>query len=750
MTQPAPMNPAPANAGDPAPSADANGATGEVLPRRFGKYTLLRRLAQGGMAELFLSLHRSVAGFEKLVVIKRILPEMSKDQGFITMFLQEARIAATFSHPNIVTIFDVGQAEGSYFIAMEHIHGEDLRSIVRSMKPKSVTEFPIEHAIAIVTGVAAGLAYAHDKRDLNGNPLNIVHRDISPQNVLVTFTGDVKIVDFGIAKATHDTRPSHEPAAPAGAPNAPPAHKPTSEHHTKAGQLKGKVPYMSPEQARGEHLDARSDIFSVGVMLFELCTGRRLFRGKDETETLRMITEGEYPQPSQVNPRISAGLEAVINKALAKDVTQRYQTGRELQQDLETLSRAEGIPVSNLSLGNWMQMLFEERLAAQREALLQGKQLADVLAAEEPQEYTAAGTIGGSLSSFQPQEPPSKVPYFVAGGLALLVALSAGGFVAYREKKRASEEAAIASINSGSIVVQSTPPGAAIWVNGGPTPNRTPFTLRGLPTGASARVALRITAEGYAPFTQDIRLPNANASATVNATLERARANSYAVLEVNTTPRGAQVTVDGRQIEGTTPLNVSELAPGVEHTVIVRHPDAIEETFTFVRGPGEIEQRTLTLRERPLSPDEAWLNATVEPGNALMRIGDRTINTGSPYRVRVQANRVLNVVFSATGYESTARTVRARPGQTFEVSAVRLSRPSSTPTVDRTPGQLRIGATPWCNVTVDGRAHGETPVNIGSISPGSHTIVCTNPARGSQTRRVTVQPGRLETVRITF
>jgi hypothetical protein len=183
--------------------------------------------------------------------------------------------------------------------------------------------------------------------------------------------------------------------------------------------------------------------------------------------------------------------------------------------------------------------------------------------------------------------------------------------------------------------------------------------------------------------------------------------------------------------------------------VIVRHPDTVEETFTFVRPPGEVERRTLTLRERPLAPDEAWINATVEPSNALMRIGDRTINTGSPYRVRVQAG-VMNVQFSAPGYESTSRTVRARAGQTLELNGVRLSRPSATASVDRTPGQLRIGATPWCNVTVDGRDYGETPVNIGSISPGTHTVVCNNPARGTQTRRVTVEPGRLATVRITF
>src|SRR6185503_3867344 len=224
----------------------------EELPRQFGKYTLLRKLASGGMAEIFLALHRSMAGFEKLVVIKRILPEMNQDRAFIDMLLHEARIAATLSHPNIVQIFDVGQVDGTYFIAMEHIHGEDIRSLVRQMKTAGYREFPLEHAIGIVLGMCAGLAYAHEKRDLDSSPLNIVHRDISPQNVVVTFSGDVKVVDFGIAKS--DTRNMME--------------------QTKSGKLKGKVPYMSPEQARGERLDARSDIFASGVILFELTTGK--------------------------------------------------------------------------------------------------------------------------------------------------------------------------------------------------------------------------------------------------------------------------------------------------------------------------------------------------------------------------------------------------------------------------------------------------------------------------------------------
>lgn len=729
-------------------SAPAPGdAQGEALPRKFGKYTLLRRLASGGMAELFLALHRSMAGFEKLVVIKRILPEMAKDQNFITMFLQEARIAATFSHPNIVTIFDVGQVEGMYFIAMEYIHGEDLRSIVRAMKPKGVTEFPLEHAIGIALGVAAGLAYAHDKKDLNGNPLNIVHRDISPQNILVTFTGDVKVVDFGIAKAAQRAGESPEVLL---APGADIGKDPV--HHTRVGQLKGKVPYMSPEQARGEPIDHRTDIFALGVILFELCTGRRLFRGPNEYETLRMITEGEYPRPSQVNPRISPALEAVIMKALAKDVSKRYQHARELQADLEQVVRAEQIPVSTLALGNWMQMLFEEKLAAQREALMQGKQLADVLAAEQPDEYTAAGTMGGSMSMVQVAPPSSRVPWIVAISGALAVTAVVGGLYLYKERQRQAAEAEQRAIYSGSIVVHSEPTGASIWLNNSPTPYRTPYTLRNLQTGRNVRYALKLTAEGYAPFTQQVALPQRNARVTVHARLERARAESYAVLEVSTTPRGATVLVDGRQVPGTTPLTVPELAPGVEHTVLVRHPDTLDETFTFVAEAGQIERRSVVLRERPLAPDEAWVNVTTEPANVILRVGDRVITTGSPFRVRVHAGQILPFVFSAVGYETQTRQVRARPGQTLTLPLVRLERPraSTEVVVDRRPGSMRIDSRPWCNVTVDGRSYGEVPVLIASIAPGTHTVVCTNPTRGSQTQRVTVQPGQQAIVRFRF
>ena len=356
---------------------------GETLPKRFGKYTLLRRLALGGMAELFLALQRSVAGFEKLVVVKRVLPELASDEAFVAMLLQEARIAATLTHPNIAQVYDVGHAEGRYFIAMEHVHGEDLRSIVRQMKKKEVRSFPLEHTIAIVLGCCKGLAYAHDQRDLDGNELGIVHRDVSPQNVLVTFTGDVKLVDFGIAKAA------------TGAEEKP-------------GKLKGKVPYMSPEQAQGLELDRRSDIFSLGVMLFELTTGKRLFRGDSDPETLRTIVEGNYPTPRSLNPNIPERLEQIILRSLEPSRERRYPTAHDMQVDLEAFIRDTQMPVSPLSLGEWMRTLFDDKLAQQKQMLQEGRQLAEVLAAQASDELTMGGASLSGVSIVRERE--NKTP----------------------------------------------------------------------------------------------------------------------------------------------------------------------------------------------------------------------------------------------------------------------------------------------------------------------------------------------------
>jgi serine/threonine-protein kinase len=383
----------------------------EGLPRAFGKYTLLRKLAKGGMAELFVAVHKSVAGFEKLVVIKRILPALNSDRALVDMLLHEARTAATLSHPNIAQIFDVGVADDTYFICMEHVHGEDLRSIVRHMKKRDVREFPIEHALAIVLGMCAGLAYAHEKHSLDGVPLNIVHRDVSPQNVIVTYAGDVKLVDFGIAKSDA-----------------------MAIDDTKSGRLKGKIPYMSPEQARGEPVDRRSDVFSTGVVLFELTTGRRLFKGANEYETLELICSRPYPKPSDVRADYPRELEEIVMKALARDREQRWDSAREMQAALEEFVRRGRIAVSGIALSQFMRSLFDDKLGDSRYLLHLGRRAAESMPADASDPAldspgAATRTSGGTATSrtVTEIELPRPARARVIVGLGLLAGVVAGG-----------------------------------------------------------------------------------------------------------------------------------------------------------------------------------------------------------------------------------------------------------------------------------------------------------------------------------
>lgn len=342
-----PPRQSPEHGSDP-PEANLAAST-EGLPRRFGKYTLVRRRATGGMAELYVAIQRGHEGCERLVVIKRVLPALGAlgdRAAFARMLMHEARVMAALSHSHIAQIFDAGIIDDAHFIAMEHLHGEDLRAIVRQMKKVGVAELSIEHALSVIVAVCAGLGHAHERRGLDGAPLGIVHRDISPQNVIVTFEGEVKIVDFGIAIS--GTMPEEEPAT---------------------GRPKGKLPYMSPEQARGDAIDGRSDVFSAGIMLFELTTGRRLFKAPSDRETLELLLQRDYPRPSDVAVGYPRELEAIVMRALAKDREERWRTARDMQAALEEFIRVERIPASPARLSQLMRSLFEAELVAEEAEL---------------------------------------------------------------------------------------------------------------------------------------------------------------------------------------------------------------------------------------------------------------------------------------------------------------------------------------------------------------------------------------------
>jgi serine/threonine protein kinase len=312
-------------------------------PVRFGKYFLLDKIASGGWAELYQGKLTGVEGFEKLIAIKMILPHLAGEKELIDCFIVEAKLAALLNHKNIVQIYDFGNIEGNYFIAMQYLFGKDLRQVVNKSEVKD-NILDLDHKLYMVSLVCSGLDYAHSLKDLNGAPLNLIHRDITPQNILITYDGEVKIVDFGIAKAA------------------------ARSTLTQIGTIKGKVAYMSPEQADGRQIDHRSDVFSTGILLYELVTGQRMFKG-DTMEILSKVRECRFDPPGSVH-NLPEQVCDILNKALAKDPDRRYQSCGEMLGDLENCMYELSMWPRARGLSRIMQTLFrEERIA--EEAVMQ-------------------------------------------------------------------------------------------------------------------------------------------------------------------------------------------------------------------------------------------------------------------------------------------------------------------------------------------------------------------------------------------
>ena len=277
---------------------------------QFGKYLLLEKVAAGGMAEIYLAKSAAANGLNKFVAIKRILPQFSNNEDFVSMFKEEAKVCINLNHSNVVSIFDFGIESNQFFLVMDYVEGRNLRQIINELK-KTNKSFSIDQALYLVKEAAAGLDHAHRCVDsTNGKPLNITHRDMSPQNVMVSFEGEIKVIDFGIAKAE------------------------TEAEDTKAGTLKGKFSYMSPEQAEGQPIDPRTDVFALGIVLWELLANDRLFTGSNEAAILRKVRDCQVPPIRKINPTVPQELERIVMKALAKDKNVRYQTAANFHRDL--------------------------------------------------------------------------------------------------------------------------------------------------------------------------------------------------------------------------------------------------------------------------------------------------------------------------------------------------------------------------------------------------------------------------------
>jgi eukaryotic-like serine/threonine-protein kinase len=311
----------------------------------FGRYQLLRKIATGGMGQIYLARQRGPSGFEKLLVVKRILPHLSQEDDFIQMFFDEARISAHLNHPNIAQIYDLGDVGGVFFIAMEYVHGESLRQIwARARELKRA--IPLGVKCRILADAAAGLDFAHRAKSPDGRPLNLIHRDVSPQNILVGFNGCVKLIDFGVAKAAGKVS------------------------NTITGAIKGKYAYMSPEQARGDELDLRSDVFGLGVILYELLVQARLFKRDSETATLRAVMGAKVPPPSAVVKGLPKTLDPVVLKALARDRSERFQSAGALQMALEDFIVNQRLPATPAHLSQFMRELYSQDPADDESTLI--------------------------------------------------------------------------------------------------------------------------------------------------------------------------------------------------------------------------------------------------------------------------------------------------------------------------------------------------------------------------------------------
>ncbi len=429
-------------------------------PLLFGRYLLLDRLAVGGMAELFLAKATGDGGFEKVCVIKRVLPHLAADDSFVKMFLDEARIAARLEHPGIVQIFDLGKQDDDYYLAMEYLPGEDAASIFERAQTQQ-RPVPVDVACAIIAAAADALHYAHQMRGTDGKPLGIVHRDVSPANLFVTYRGQVKLLDFGIARAEERLR------------------------QTLAGEIKGKAGYMGPEQSRGLPVDRRADVWSLGVCLFELLAGRRLFAGSAPAQTVIKLLRGDLPSLRALRPEISAALEVVVQRSLAVHPRDRYQTALDLAHAVRDASG--GTP----QLDVYLTSLFgpdraQAKLArATLQPRLRGNStqpMDDLLFASQPLDHETLKTDKRVSFSRRWQLP------------AALVGLTAGAVVSLLLYRSAFAPAVSEQSPTYQATVRSIPPDAVLYLDGERLEPRTPTTLTQLSAGS---YELRLRKDGY-------------------------------------------------------------------------------------------------------------------------------------------------------------------------------------------------------------------------------------------------------------
>jgi serine/threonine protein kinase len=504
----------------------------------FGKYLLLDRIAVGGMSEIYRARMTAAAGVTKHVVIKKILPHYADNAAFVSMFINEARIAVGLSHGNISQVFDFGEVEGEYYLAMEWVHGQPLSKVMRRAREKELASLPVPLALRVATEMLQGLAYAHNRLDDDGRPLNIVHRDVSPQNVLLGYEGQIKLVDFGIARA-----------------------RLASRGETEATAVQGKYLYFSPEQAQGRELDARADIFAAGVVLYEMLCGQLPWHG-ERMEVLPRIASGDFAPPRALNPSLSPELERIILTAMALEREKRYPSAEALGEALETYLHTAVPDFPASALAHFMGYLFESELVAEGRPVRLPPDFLGQLS-QWSRELPAEPARPRTLSPSRPLPavpPPPERPEparkrlsplsWVLFGAPVVAALLAAAFILTDDDDKTF-----------AVELTSNPQGASVWVDGQLLMDHTPAHI---PLSTDREHLIEVHAIGMESWSQRVQADE-GATLAMSAELLPARPR----LAAQPRAGGAAPPPASRvPTEGHFPLPTFELRPS-QHAFLV-------------------------------------------------------------------------------------------------------------------------------------------------------------------------------------
>ena len=653
----------------------------------FGKYDLIRRLALGGMGEVFLARQTgSVSGTDRLVILKSLLPDLAEQDGYIDQFLDEARVAAKLNHPNVVQMFEAGGWNGLYFIAMEYIRGENLSRIAKGARAKGIA-FPPQLVVRIIRDALLGLGHAHAAIDeMTGQPLGVVHRDVSPQNIMVRVDGVTKVVDFGIAMSGNRSS------------------------RTATGVLKGKLQYMAPEQINAEKVDARTDQFAMGIVLWELLTGRRCFAGDNEIQILRAVLQQPLVVPSSVVPGLPPEIDAIVMRMLDRDPAKRFETCQDAAEELTQWLNQGSRRVSETDVAAFIREIIGDsvdeatrNLASAGENFLisltpsGGTRNADAAAERTPP------TMMGSSKSRTGTEPVAR-------------------------EKRGMKGAFIGA--AGAIIV-FVGGGAFLMTGGGEA--TTPSPLNTLPKPQATGAA-------------DPSVPDAAPTPTPPPKKARARPPKIVGKSMDVEiiePVGSKVIVDGKEWPSRVPTTLTNLALG-PHKVEIVNDDG-------------------TRQDVPLALPPPTVVVLTNPPGAAVFVGGTSFGMTPTTIKKLSGGATHELALHKTGFETQRVIVEdLLDGETRElkIELDRVQRKPAKPAPKKEPvaalppagnGSLTLNTTPWTKVFVDGESYGTTPLVIRTLKAGKHQVRMENEAMGiKSTKTVTIVAGETAKLNLTL